>query len=694
MLLIESWKRHDRDQNLARRATTETDLSSSTTRHQRPSVVLDDSPSPFLETPTQIEEALPTARLGLDAALKQQLIDNLYFDQIDGRLTNIAPAFKSTCQWFFEKDEYKSWHDASQSSDHSGFLWIKGNPGTGKSTLMKVLFQRANTDARTDPHQICLSFFFNARGVVEEKSTTGLYRSLLHQLFRKAKGLTEGLEWMTVDGARGVARNGWHEQALKQTLARTVEQLGNHSLTIFVDALDECDQKQAADMVSHFEELCERAREMQVTLRICFSSRHYPDISIQNGIETVLEDEEGHKADIQSFIKSRLRLGASKATEALREEILAQSSQSFLWVVLVVHIVNAEFRYPTSPVSIKKIQTRVKDIPPQQHDLFEMILTQDGVNLDQLRICLNIILFAFRPLDPQELYFAVQLGLDSECSTLWDQADVEPQQMKKFVRTYSKGLAEVTRNKAAKVQFIHESVRDFLLGKYRAQWSGAAENIEGQAHELLRDCCFAQLKATIDGIPDPLPPAREMKHTRQLILTKYPFLEYSVLNLFRHVNRAQSHGLPQGPFLDQLINMMSTRGYDPFVTRPIQQNIDSSSPPPSLLYIYHPVSDETWFTKLLPEPPFEPRLELLRLCLQNGKYLVLFCFLWVKANQLPSQVLLRVVLILGVPMIALLAGSYNVMRRSRQQRRWTAVFHRSPKLAGTTSRWPIYWKSG
>jgi hypothetical protein len=114
-------------------------------------------------------------------------------------------------------------------------------------------------------------------------------------------------------------------------------------LTIFVDALDECDKNQAAGMVCFFEELCDRAREAQVRLQICFSSRHYPTIVIQKGIEVTLEDEIGHTEDIEQYIKSKLRLGKIKQAESLRSEILEKSSNIFLWVVLVLDILNSEY---------------------------------------------------------------------------------------------------------------------------------------------------------------------------------------------------------------------------------------------------------------------------------------------------------------------------------------------------------------
>jgi hypothetical protein len=440
----------------------------------------------------------------------------------------------------------------AQQLNHGGFLWIKGNPGTGKSTLMKLLFDKAKVNAKSDLSQITLSFFFLARGTVEEKSTIGLYRSLLHQLFEKAMDLKDCLEWMTADSARVIQRNGWHMEALKQTLTHAIQNLGGRSLTIFVDALDECDKSQARDMICFFEELCDYAREAQVRLQICFSSRHYPTIIIQKGIEVILEDEIGHIKDIEQYIKSKLRLGKSKLNQAesLRSEILEKSSGIFLWVVLVLDILNSE--YPDSSISINKISKRLKEIPPKLTDLFEMILTRDGENLDRLQICLKWILFATRPLKPQELYFAVQLGLDKEYLSFWNQEDIDLEQIKTFVRGSSKGLAEVTRNKAAEVQFIHESVRDFLVGKYEGQWSGSSGNFVGNSHEILRNCCLAQLNALIDkyvDIPDPLPQASKLVQLRQTISLKFPFLEYSILGILYHANGAQQNMIEQGDFL-------------------------------------------------------------------------------------------------------------------------------------------------
>jgi ankyrin repeat protein len=321
-------------------------------------------------------------------------------------------------------------------------------------------------------------------------------------------------------------------------------------LTVFIDALDECDQSQVVDMICFLEELCDNAGEAQVRLQICLSSRHYPTVVIQKGIEVTLEDESGHTEDIKQYIQSKLRIGKLKQAESVRSDILEMSSRVFLWVALVIDILNSE--YSNNPGSMKQLRARLHEIPPKLSDLFEMILERDGDRDDAKRVqlCLKWILFATRPLKPQELYFAIQFGLDKSCTGYWDQEDVDLNQMETFVRNSSKGLAEVTL-KARDLQFIHESVRDFLVNKYEKQWSGISGNFVGDCHVLLRDCCLAQLTAPIDqviGIPNSLPNGTKANVSSQEITQKYPFLRYSI-DVLQHSDSAEKNKIAQGGFL-------------------------------------------------------------------------------------------------------------------------------------------------
>jgi predicted ATPase len=125
-----------------------------------------------------------------DAQTAERLLEALNFDMREDRLATIGKAHEETCQWLFERDEYKAWRDPDKRHIHHGFFWIKGKPGTGKSTLMKCAYNRGLNDF---PNDVIVSFFFNARGAQLQKSTEGMYRSLLCQLLEQMPHLATRL---------------------------------------------------------------------------------------------------------------------------------------------------------------------------------------------------------------------------------------------------------------------------------------------------------------------------------------------------------------------------------------------------------------------------------------------------------------------------------------------------------------------
>ena len=73
------------------------------------------------------------------------------------------------------------------------------------------------------------------------------------------------------------------------------------------------------------------------------------------------------------------------------------------------------------------------------------------------------MLFSKEPLSPKQLYFNILSGVEPEALLRWDSNEVTTDIIKRFILDSSKGLAEVTISWAPTVQFIHESVKDFLL---------------------------------------------------------------------------------------------------------------------------------------------------------------------------------------------------------------------------------------
>ncbi|RYP26645.1 hypothetical protein DL768_011615 [Monosporascus sp. mg162] len=481
-------------------------------------------------------------------AQRQELTELLYFDEIDARLLSLKAAHNKTCLWFLEKEEYCQWLDLQNLKHHHGFLWIKGKPGSGKSILMKFLEARTRQSVAKDSNRLFASFFFYAPGERLEKSTFGLYRSLLWQLFQKAPDLQRVLDEFDSNAWRVIKRSGWQIEALKKTIERAIDCLGDRDLSVFIDALDECRDDDVADMVSFFEDLGERAAEKSIRLRICFSSRHYPSIELKCGFQIILEDQDKHSEDIARYISSKLKLPKSKRAEDFRKEVLEKSAGIFLWVALVIPMLNKT----SAGGRVDQLQKCLNTIPMGLDNLFDMILARDNADMDELRFCIQLILFAIRPVTLTEYFFALRPAGDNDLHDSWAAKEVDRDVMGRFALSSSKGLAEVTKtrreDKDPTVQFIHESVRDFLFsenGRRRLWPLFNHDKFTAFGHDALKLRCLGEIEA-YQGRD-----SQASTRSAQDLIQMWPFLRYATDNILLHANQAQQYGVSQDGFLSQ-----------------------------------------------------------------------------------------------------------------------------------------------
>lgn len=219
-----------------------------------------------------------------------------------------------------------------------------------------------------------------------------------------------------------------------------------------------------------------------------------------------------------------------------------------MWVVLVVAILQKEYDHGR----IRTLQRKLKAIPKDLHELFRNILTRDRHNKDELLLCIQWVLFARQPLRPEQLYFAILSGTASD----WGHHEIDESGIKRSILSSSKGLVEITNsNPHPTVQFIHESVRDFLYKENGliAIWPEMQDNFQGQSHERLKNCCLGYMRvgrnsldiddALVASLPDTIAEARQSAEKT------FPFLEYAVRNVFYHADMAEGSGVDQTEFL-------------------------------------------------------------------------------------------------------------------------------------------------
>jgi ankyrin repeat protein len=513
---------------------------------------------------------------------RRKLIDSLRFDQMDARQMSIKTAYAKTCKWLLQRPEYVDWLNTKKLNEHHGFLWIKGKPGTGKSTLMKFALA-SSRKSMTD--RVVISFFFNARGADLEKSTIGMYRSLLLQLLGRLPKLQSIFESLEFTSWNSDYHHLWSIESLKDLFGRAIQLLEQSSVACFIDALDECDEYQIRDMVAFFQRLGDLAVSAKAQFQVLFSSRHYPHITITKGLDLTLEGQEGHNQDIATYVDSELRIGHSGLAERIRVNLQEKASGVFMWVVLVVDILNKEH---DEGRTARRLLQKLNDIPDDLHKLFRDLLTRDCRNRDELLLCIQWVLFAREPLKPEQLYFAILSGTEPEDLSNWNADNTSIDTIKRFILNSSKGLAEITKSKIPTVQFIHESVRDFFLKEngLREVWSDFGSNFQGESHQRLTQCCRQYINADVvvnTSIPDPLPTASSEKAAvlRQEIGTSFPFLEYAVQNILYHAEAAEASGVSQKDFIKSFQRTIWLKLHDLFEKFQARRH----SPEPSLMYI-------------------------------------------------------------------------------------------------------------
>jgi hypothetical protein len=501
--------------------------------------------------PTSATATVPARGVG-----RNRLMESLVFKEMDARFIDVHPNLVGTCEWLPETPEYKRWLDPELMSTHHGFLWIKGKAGAGKSTLMKHASMHA--EAHCSARQHVLNFFFHARGGSFEISTGGLFRSLLHQLLEKVPTVYDSLNKRRL---RLVERQGWSSATLKDTFREAVLSLDQDQVTCYIDAMDECHEKDIDDIIQYFDHLGDALVADEKRFYVCLSSRHYPSLRASKSVEVVLDNQYGHDKDIRQYIRQRLMIDGKDLKRNLTKLIGSRAHGVFLWVVLVVALVNQDDRNGNAA----QIYQRLDQIPTELSELFNELIGR-GTHSEYFRPLLQWVAYSTRPLTPSELYCTLVYGA---LKTNRESLTLEEKNLAKFIICASKGLVEITTGRP-RAQFIHESLRTYFLEEGLVHLLDQAttdfvpaESIElgvqefaamtARCHNQLKERCLGYL-LQIDPFPSPsLSETRAEHSTRRLeIETSYPFLDYAVNGVMRHADTALDLGLSQQAFIDTL----------------------------------------------------------------------------------------------------------------------------------------------
>lgn len=451
----------------------------------------------------------------------------------------------------------------------SGIFAIAGKPGSGKSILMSALNMVIRKQYSTE-FPIVVHHFFNSRGRQVEKSVDGFLRSVLLQLVLQNDTLFDHIkdDWSLISGRKLTydttdagtidtpAVVQWTLSDLTDLLFKTLKWTSHHhKIFILVDAVDECQVPNLSfkHVINIFHKIVEQCDKNAV--HICFSCRDTPLYKIvhpSGGFH--LHDK--NQADILNFIEAQwheLSMGPRFGNEMrqLKKCITHRADGIFLWVTLVLENVQKAVEGGATMAEVKGII----DTPDQLYGVFSRLLSSvNPTHMSETRRILAIILTAKRPLNLKEIRYI--LALDS-CAfkseeDMKNSPDViqDDDAMKRRIRNTCGGLVEVkmlndalSNNEAGgvdenSIQFIHQSVRDFLeQGTEKHSTVLDLTTLMKHGHSVLGRACVAYLGlAEVQAIPGRLKLRQGQRAYSEAVLStsRFPLLSYAEEHWISH----------------------------------------------------------------------------------------------------------------------------------------------------------------
>ena len=379
---------------------------------------------------------------------------------------------------------------------------------------------------RRYPTYTSAAYFFHAGGDTLEKTALGLLRSILYQLIDANPRLYDYIDLAFGRKLKNTADGiiTWYKEELKEILRYLIKCDHFQSTFLLIDGLDECDGEfEARRLVSFLEDLSVAAVQWKRELRICISSRHYPAINIRK-LEVVIDTQPEHHDDIAKYIEDKL----VAKDRLIKLQFLQMAQGIFLWVVLVVEVLNQKWYEGRSSAMQKKLL----EVPADLEEIFRVLLEKDksgpveAPEAIETLLMFQWVLFASRPLKMKELYFAVKAGTDPASLGPWDWSAMTANSIARFITSVSRGLVECP-SFIQNAQFIHETVSSYLLRNNILQFldSTLMSDVSQQSHERLARACFKYIVSI--GPQNSRDP-------------RYPFLGYASRNVVWHVRQVTS----------------------------------------------------------------------------------------------------------------------------------------------------------
>jgi hypothetical protein len=356
--------------------------------------------------------------------------------------------FQDSYRWILDNVDFQRWcHD-----QQSRLLWIKGDPGKGKTMLLcGIIDELKKSTVETG----LLSFFFFQGTDSRINNATAVLRGLIYLIVDQQPSLISHIRKKYDHAGKALFEdtNAW--AALSEIFTNMLQDPGLKSTYFIVDGLDECqkDLPQLLDFIVQMSSTSPRVKWI-------VSSRNWPEIEKRleiagEKVKLCLElNAESVSAAVGKYIRykvdrlARLQKYDQKTRDAVRHHLSSNANDTFLWVALVCQYLEKVSRWNTLP------KLNMNMFPPGLDALYERMMEQI-YNSDDVDICKRILAYTttvYRPITLKELTIFDDV-LEATSDDLESLGEIIG--LCGSFLTIREGI----------VYFVHQSAKDFLLRK-------------------------------------------------------------------------------------------------------------------------------------------------------------------------------------------------------------------------------------
>ncbi|KAL6815604.1 hypothetical protein GGI42DRAFT_338848 [Trichoderma sp. SZMC 28013] len=358
-----------------------------------------------------------------------------------------GPLLKESFSWILEHEDFNKWRHAKEN----GVLWIKGDPGKGKTMLLCGIIEDLEQNSQNEN----LSYFFCQATDDRINTAAAVVGALIKSLLKRHPTILLSTRKSHEDGAKGQL-DGANALVILCEIFETItndEDLKN--VICVVDALDEC-IKDCRHLLNLIIRTSDRVKWL-------LSSRN--EKVIEKGLDQVpqrlvlelKQNAEQISTSIDEYIKHHVQeIDALKDDEQLQtktfDTLKSKAQGTFLWVALVVEQLHNTDHW--------RVEDVLEEVPKDLENLYGLILDRTeklGRKAQEAcQVLLSIVATARRPLHLEELLVFV--------NSHWKES-------KHFKATYNlrdmrdmaKDCGSILSIREDIIYFIHQSAKDYIV---------------------------------------------------------------------------------------------------------------------------------------------------------------------------------------------------------------------------------------